>query len=307
MNWGCDPVAPATSLDAATLAKLGSMELRARAIVEGHYSGQHRSPYRGASVEFADHRPYTHGDELRHLDWRLFGRSDRFFVKEYDAETNLTVHLLLDASASMDYPERGPTKLMCASYLLAALAYLAHLQRDAASLTCFAAAVEQYLPPSTRRGHLQRLFAALDGVRAGGETNLPAVLAQVATTATRRGLVVVASDLLAETEPVLRALAHLRHRGHDVIVFQVLARDEVEFGYRGPLLLEDAETGRRLHAEAGEVRAAYLAALRGHLERIGEGCRRHHIDYELFRTDAPLGQALTAYLSRRMRSLSRRR
>lgn len=293
-------------LDAAALASLGSMELRARAIVEGHYSGQHRSPYRGASIEFADHRPYSHGDELRHLDWRLYGRSDRFFVKEYDAETNLTVHLLLDASASMDHPDRGLTKLACASYLVAALAYLTHLQRDAASLTCFATGVSQHLPPSTRRGHLQRLFQALDAVSAGGETDLPAALAQVATMATRRGLLVLVSDLLAETEPMLRALAHLRRRGHDVIVFQVLDPTELEFDYRGPLLIEDAETGLRLATEAGEVRTGYLQALHEHLERLGEGCRRHRVDYELFRTDAPFGPALTAYLSRRARSLRRR-
>lgn len=293
-------------LDAATLAGLGSMELRARAVVEGHYSGQHRSPYRGASIEFADHRAYSHGDELRHLDWRLYGRSDRFFVKEYDAETNLTVHLLLDASASMDYPQGALTKLTCGGYLASALAYITHLQRDAASLTCFDTGISQHLPPSTRRGHLQRVFEALDSVHAGGETDLPGVLAQVATMATRRGLLVLISDLLAETEPILRALAHLRHRGHDVIVFQVLDPTELDFHFRGPLVIEDAETGRRLTTEAGEVRAQYLEAVREHLQRIGEGCRRHRVDYELFRTDRPFASALTAYLSRRARSLSSR-
>lgn len=294
-------------LDALTLSRLANMQLRARAIVEGHFSGQHRSPYRGASIEFADHRPYTHGDELRHLDWRLYGRSDRFFIKEYDAETNLTVHLLLDTSASMDFPEVGPSKLACASYLAAALAYLAHLQRDAASLTCFDTGVAAHLAPSTRRGHLQRLFEALEAVRAGGETDLADVLGQVAAMLSRRGLLVLISDLLGPTEPLLRALAHLRHRGHDVIVFQVLSPGELEFRYRGPLVLRDAETGRQMPVEATEVREEYLRALRRHLEQIGEGCRRHRVDHELFRTDAPFGPAVTSYLSRRARSVSRRR
>ncbi|MCD6360899.1 MAG: DUF58 domain-containing protein [Armatimonadetes bacterium] len=294
-------------IDAAALAELGSMQLRARAIVEGHYSGQHRSPYRGASIEFADHRPYSHGDELRHLDWRLYGRSDRFFIKEYDAETNLTVHVLLDTSGSMDFPPTGVAKLTCGSYLAAAIAWLAHRQRDAVSLTCFDENISTHLPPSTRRGHLQQVFDTLENLRPGGDTDLPGVIERVSALAKRRGLVVLISDLLAAAGPVLRALAHLRHRGHDVIVFQVLSPEELSFDYRGPLLMEDVETGRRLATEAGEVRADYLAALRAHLAELGDGCRRHHMDYELFRTDGDFARALTSYLSRRTRSLNRMR
>ncbi|HUS79715.1 MAG TPA: DUF58 domain-containing protein, partial [Armatimonadota bacterium] len=291
-------------VDAPTLARLANMELRARAVVEGHYSGQHRSPYHGASIEFADHRAYSHGDELRHLDWKLYGRGDRFFVKQYDAETNLNVHLLLDCSGSMDYPDRGPTKLSCGSYLAAALAYLAHLQRDASSLTCFDTRITRRLPPSTQRGHLQRVFEALDAIEAGGETDLPGVLEQVSATTARRGLLVLISDLLGPAEAVLRALAHFRHRGHDTIVFHVLDPSELDFSFRGPLLMEDLESGRRLGVEAGEIRSQYRQAMRAHLSELAEGCRISRTDYELFVTDRPFGPALMAYLGRRNRSIA---
>lgn len=278
------------------------MELRAHAIVEGYYSGQHRSPYRGASVEFADHREYSHGDELRHLDWKVYGRSDRFFVKEYDAETNLTVYLAVDASGSMGYPAQGVSKLACASYLAAGLAYLAHRQRDAVGLVTFDTAVRDDLPPLTQRGHLQRVFETLDGLEPGGGTDTAAALERVSTVASRRGLVVLISDLLDEPEPVLRALRHFRHRGHDVIVFQVLDRSELDFDFRGPLLLEDLETGRRLSTDASEVRGDYVAAMRRHLATLKDGCRGQRIDHEVFRADRPFAPVLATYLARRRRA-----
>lgn len=292
-------------VDARSLSQLASMELRAHAVVEGHHSGGHRSPYRGASIEFADHRQYTHGDELRRLDWRLYGRTDRFFVKEHEAETNLNVYLALDASASMWYPERGVTKLSCAAYLAAGLAYLAHRQRDAAGLLIFSDGVTDQLPPLTARGHLQRIFETLDGLVPGGETDLVGSLAEVASAARRRGLVVLISDLLGDPESLLRSLAGFRHRGHDVIVFHVLDPSELEFDFRGPLVVEDMETGARMTTEAAEIRAEYLARMTDHLAAIRGGCHRRGIDYELFGPDAPFGPALTAYLARRSRTITR--
>lgn len=289
-------------IDARTLAQLASMELRARAIVEGYYSGQHRSPYRGASVEFADHRQYSHGDELRHLDWKLYGRSDRFFVKEYDAETNLNVYVALDVSGSMGYPEQGVSKLACASYLAAGLAYLGHRQGDAVGLMTFDTAVREELPPLAQRGHLQRIFAALDGLETGGATEAAAVLARLSVAARRRGLIVLVSDLLDEAEPLVRGLRHFRHRGHDVLVFQVLDRSELQFDFRGPLLVQDLETGRRLATDAGEVRGDYLRAMADHMEQLKDGCRQQRIDHEVFLTDQPFGPALAAYLARRRRT-----
>ena len=288
-------------VDAELLASLSSMELRARALVDGYYSGHHRSPYRGASVEFADHRAYTHGDELRHLDWRLYGRSDRFFVKQFEAETNLTVHLLLDASGSMGYPERGVSKLACAAYLAAGLAYLAWRQRDAVGLSVFDTEVRAQLPPQTRRGHVQQVFEALEQLAPGGETAVAQVLEAAGTALRRRGLIMLLSDLLEDADEILHALAVLRGRGHDVIVLQVLDRGELELGLRGPVLVEDLETRAALATDADELRAEYDEAMRAHLERLHDGCVAHNIDYRLFMTDRPLGPALVAYLAHRRR------
>jgi len=286
-------------VDAELLASLPSMELRARTFVEGYYSGQHRSPWRGASVEFADHRPYTHGDELRHLDWRLYGRSDRFFVKQFEAETNLTVTLALDASASMSYPEGAVTKLDCACYLAAGLAYLAWRQRDAVGLSVLGAETAGNLPPRTSRGHLQSIFEGLEGLAAAGDAGPADALTSLGGTLKRRGLVVLLSDLLDEPEALLRGLGLLRGRGHDVIVLQVLDRGELELGVSGPSIVEDMETGERLSTDADELREEYAEAIRAHVDLLHDRCTSRGMDHELVVTDRPLGRALTAYLARR--------
>lgn len=287
-----------TALTPEALAKLSTMSLRARAIVEGHFAGQHRSPYRGANVEFADHREYSPGDETRHVDWRVYARRDRLFVKEFDAETNLNVYLLVDASGSMNYgaPVR---KLQYATYLAAALAYLATRQRDATGLVIFDSAMPVELAPQTKPAHLQRIFDALDQVQAGRQTRIAAALELAVPLIRRRGLVVLISDLLDEVEPVLRALGYFRHRGHDVMVLQVLDRTELRFEFTGPTIFEDLETGERLLTDAGEVRAEYLRALQTFTAQVREGCRDRHIDHELLDTSRPFDQALTAYLARR--------
>lgn len=287
------------TVDAELLAALPSMELRARAMVEGYYSGRHRSHFRGASIEFADHRAYSHGDELRHLDWRLYGRSDRFFVKQFEAETSLSVWLAVDSSASMGYPEGAVTKLDCACYLAAGLAWLAWRQRDAVGLSLFDDAIHDQLPPLTRRGHLQGVFDRLEGARPGGETALSQALVQLGGSIRRRGLIVLISDLLDEPEAILRALATLRRRGHDLIVLQVLHRSEIELGLHGPALVEDMETGERLATDAEQVREQYQAAIRSHVDCLHDGCVGRGMDHELFVTDMPLGRALSTYLARR--------
>jgi uncharacterized protein (DUF58 family) len=299
------------ALTPAAVAKLTTMQLRARAIVEGHFSGQHRSPYRGASVEFADHREYTPGDETRHIDWKVYGRRDRFFVKEYDAETNLNVHLMVDVSGSMNYgaPVR---KLEYAAYLAAGLAYLATHQRDATGLLLFDHRLRLQLPPHTKPAHLQRIFDSLDALCQGAlppadddlsrETDLTTALEAATPTITRRGLVVVISDLLDDLDRVLRALAYLRHRGHDVMVLQVMDAEELEFRFRGPALFEDLETGQRLAAQPEQLRRDYLRALHDFLAQVRDGCRKLAIDQELLNTSRPFDQALTAYLGRRNRA-----
>lgn len=289
----------ARRVDAELLAALPSMELRARTFVEGYYSGRHRSPWHGASVEFADHRAYTHGDELRHLDWRLYGRTDRFFVKQFEAETNLTVTLALDASASMAWPEQGVSKPDCACYLAAGLAYLGWKQRDAVGLAILGAPPSESLPPLTRRGHLQNIFERLEGLEPLGEAALAEGLVALGTGLRRRGLVILLSDLLEDPEALLRALGLLRGRGHDLIVLQLLHRGEVELGLSGPGILEDMETGERMVTDADELRAEYSEAIRRHVDLLHDGCVGRGIDHELMVTDHPLGRALAAYLARR--------
>lgn len=288
-------------VDAELLASLPSMELRARTFVEGYYSGQHRSPWRGASVEFADHRAYSHGDELRHIDWRLYGRSDRFFVKQFEAETNLAVTLALDVSASMAYPEGSLSKLDCAGYLAAALAYLAWRQRDAIGLTVLGGQNEDDLPPRTSRGHLQEIFDRLEALEATAQVGPGETLAALGGTLRRRGLVVVLSDLMDDPQMLLRGLGLLRGRGHDVIVLQLLDRGELQLDLRGPTIVEDMETGERLTTDADELREEYAEAIRRHVDLLHDGCTGRGIDHELMVTDRPLGRALTAYLTRRRR------
>jgi uncharacterized protein (DUF58 family) len=286
------------ALTPEAVARLTSMELRARAIVEGRFSGQHRSPYRGASVEFADHREYSPGDETRHIDWKVYGRRDRLFVKEFDAETNLSVHLLLDASRSMDFGA-PVTKLHYAACLAAALALLANSQRDAAGLSIFDAGLRSSLPPQSSPAHLRRLFETLDAITPGGETDIAGALSAMAQSLTRRGLVVLVSDLLDEPEPLLRALGHFRHRGHDVAVLQVMDSAELSLGPTGPTVFEDLETGERLLTDPGRVRGEYQRALEHFLAQVREGCRSRSIDHVLLDTRRPYDSALTAFLGRR--------
>jgi len=310
------------ALEPAALARLANMELRARTIVEGHFSGQHHSHLKGASVEFADHRNYSPGDELRHLDWKLYGRTDRFFVKQYDAETNMSVMLVLDASGSMQYGSGEVTKAQYGSYLAAGLAYLTSRQGDAPGLALVdAGGVAEKLMPRTRPAHLRRLWDALEGATVGrGLVSRPDTdgmgrgtsprptddtgaiadgLADVAALLSRRGILVLISDLLEPPDRLLRALRYFRHRRHDVIVLQVLDEAEVNFPFRGAVEFQDLEDGRRLRTEIADIRRGYLAGFQQHQETIREGCRTAGLDYELMLTTEPFGRALTAYLGRR--------
>jgi uncharacterized protein (DUF58 family) len=295
------------ALTPEALAKLGNMELRARAVVEGHYSGQHASAYRGASVEFVDHREYAPGDEPRHIDWRVYGRTDRLYVKQYEAETNLDLHLLVDVSRSMDFTSGEVTKLRCATFVAAALAYIATNQRDAVGLFLVDHAVRRNLPPMTSPGHLARLFEVLEGAGPGEDTRLTPALEEIAGRLRRRAIVVLLSDLLDEPEDVLRSLGYFRHRGHDVVVLHLMDPAELKLGYRGTIAFEDLETADRLSVEVANVRAAYLAELRRFLTTYRHGCRDRSIDYALVDTSIPFDTALTAYLARRRSHVAWRR
>src|SRR5215203_3903700 len=257
-------------LDPAVIARLGSMELKARTVVEGFLSGLHRSPYKGFSVEFAEYRQYLPGDDLSTLDWRVYARTDRHYVKKYEEETNLECHLLLDQSASMAYSGAAPmTKLEYGSVLAASLAFLMHRQRDATGLIAFDDRITFRLPAGARAGHLHTLLLALDKMQPGLQSNAARPLRQLAEALTKRSLVVLISDLLDDPDRVVKGLKHLRFRGTDVIVFQVLAPHEIHFPFKGAARFTDVESAEEVVADPSRVREGYLeamGALRGRYE-----------------------------------------
>jgi uncharacterized protein (DUF58 family) len=289
-------------LDPEVLARIGSLELLARAVVEGFIAGLHRSPFTGFSTEFTEYRQYNPGDDLRYLDWRLLGRTDRFFIKKYRADTNAQVTLLLDTSGSMRYAgaEGGVTKLQYAQFLAASLAHLAARQQDAVGLTAFGASVHTHVPALNRTGHMRTVYGRLAALEAGGETRLSESLHEIADRLTRRGVVILVSDFYESPERLAGAFQHLRFRGHDVIAFHVLDRREVEFEFEDPLLLlEDSETAEQLPVLPDVVARGYRERVSTHVEALRQTCAANRVDYELVTTDRPLDFALFSFLSRR--------
>ncbi|MGE3179055.1 MAG: DUF58 domain-containing protein [Vicinamibacterales bacterium] len=288
-------------LDPAVLARLGTLELKARTVVEGFLSGLHRSPFKGFSVEFAEYRQYMPGDDLSTIDWKVFARSDRHYVKKFEEETNLGCHIVLDVSASMGYGVRGMTKLEYGACLAASLAYLMNRQRDAVGLTAFDERIVSMLPASARPGHLRAVLVTLDRLRLGTRTNVSKPLHQLAENLSKRGMIVLISDLLDDPETVIRGLKHFRFRGTDVIVFQVLDVDELEFPFERATRFEDLETREEVTAVPALVREHYLDAIRGLTERYKRELGVAGIDYHLLDTSQPLELGLLAYLSTRSR------
>ena len=293
---------PPRFLDPDVLARIGSLELVARAVVEGFISGLHRSPFTGLSTEFAEYRQYNPGDDLRYLDWRLLGRTDRFFIKKYRADTNAQVTLLVDTSGSMNYAGAagGVTKLQYAQFLAASLAHLAARQQDAVGLTAFGADVHTHVPALNRTGNMRTVYGRLSTLGAGGETRLSEALHATADRLTRRGVVVLVSDFYESPERLAGAFQHLRFRGHDVVAFHVLDRQELEFEFEDSvLLLEDSETLEQLPVLPDVVAGGYRERVRAHTDALRETCAANRVDYELVTTDRPLDYALFSFLSRR--------
>lgn len=297
------PTAAVELLDTATLARISSMQLLARTVVEGFILGLHRSPFRGFSVEFAEYRAYAPGDDIRHIDWKAYAKTDRYFVKQFEEETNLACHVVLDASASMAYGSQPLTKFGYAARLAACLSYFMMRQRDAAGLVIFDTAVRELLPAAMRPSHLQRLLSTLEACRPGGETDLAGPLHQTALSVRNRGLIVLISDLLGDIQPLLGALQHLKFAGHDVIVFQVLDRDELEFPFSDLAEFTDLESGRKIRTSSRSARQQYLRELTAHQAAIRDGCADLKIDLATLDTRMPLDIALAEYLYRRSRSL----
>jgi uncharacterized protein (DUF58 family) len=290
-------------LDPAVIARLGTLELKARTIVEGFLSGLHRSPFKGFSVEFAEYRQYIHGDDLATIDWKVYARSDRYYIKKFEEETNLDCHLMLDVSGSMGYGSKGLTKLEYGSCLAASIAYLMNRQRDAVGLIAFDDRIVDMLPASARPGHLRALLVSLDRLRAGSQTNLSKPLHQLADSLSRRGIVVLISDLLDDPEAVIRGLKHVQFRGTDVIVFHVLDPDEIDFPFERATRFEDLETTEEIMAVPGLVREHYLRQIGGLIDRYQRDLGVAGIDYQLLKTTDPLELALLAYLSTRARKI----
>jgi uncharacterized protein (DUF58 family) len=290
-------------LDPAVVARLGTLELKARTIVEGFLSGLHRSPFKGFSVEFAEYRQYIPGDDLSTIDWKVFARSDRYYVKKFEEETNLDAHLLLDVSGSMGYGSAAMTKFEYGACLAAALAYLMNRQRDAVGLTAFDDKIVAMLPAGSRPGHLRNMLVTLDRLQLGRETNVTKPLNQIVDSLSKRGMVVLISDLLDDADAVIRSLKHFQFRGNDVIVFHVLDPDEIDFPFERPTMFEDLETSEEVLAVPGAVRDHYVRAMSGFIERYRRELGATGIDYQLLSTKRPLELALMSYLSTRARAL----
>ena len=286
-------------LEPEAASRLRNLNLVARSVVEGFVSGLHRSPYHGFSVEFADHRKYTPGDNIRDLDWRAWAKSDRFYIKRYEEETNVNAHLLLDVSASMTFRSRGLSKLEYACFLAASLAYLMVRQQDSVGLVVFADGIEKRLPPHSSTLHLNELLRTLETVEPVAETDIAATFHQLAEMIKRRGLIVILSDLLDEEREVLRALRHFRHRRHEVIIFHILDPAERRFPYSRLSDFIDLETGSRLQVDPRFVRQDYLKQIEAFINTYRKGATESNIEYVLADTATPYDRLLLAYLARR--------
>jgi uncharacterized protein (DUF58 family) len=289
-------------LDPATIARLGTLELKARTIVEGFLTGLHRSPFKGFSVEFAEYRQYLPGDDLATLDWKVYGRTDRYFVKKFEEETNLECHILLDVSGSMGYGSGPITKLQYASFLAAALAYLMNRQRDAVGLIPFDDKIIKMVPPRARAGHLTSLLVTLERLQVGARTDVAKPLKDLAEAIRKRGLVVLISDLLDDAEKIIQGLKHFKYRGTEVIVFHILDPAELRFPFERAARFRDMETSDEVLAVPEVVRDQYLEAITDLQERYRRELRLAGIDYVVLDTSVPLENGLMSYLLTRRRS-----
>lgn len=295
-------------LDARVLAKISPLELRARLIVEGFYTGMHRSPRHGVSIEYADHRAYVQGDDIRHIDWKVFGRTDKHYIKEYEQETNLELMIVVDASASMAY--RSDDELLSkydyAASLAAAMAYLTLQQQDSVGLALFDESLRDFVRPSTSAHHWQTIIKELL-VGAGGEkTSLDRVLTELAEKLKHRTLIVLISDLFDDVEHVLTGLKRLRYRHHELILWNIWDPAELHFAFRGPTMFQGLESEGDLLVEPRGLRERYLDEVDSFLNQIRSGCGKLHVDFASFDTASPLDAALSGYLATRSARLRTR-
>jgi len=290
-------------LDPAVLQRLESLDLVAREVVEGIRVGMHKSPLRGFSTEFAHHRPYVPGDAIRHLDWRVYGRTERYYIKLYEAETNFDAHLLLDASSSMRFGSGPVSKLEYAKFMAASLAYMVIEQRDSAGLGVFDGELRRYLEPRSAMGVIRNIDEALEQAVPEPRTDVASILHEFARRIPRRGFVILFSDLFDHVDEFIKGLDHLRFRGHNIVVFHVLDPYELEFPFGGGTWrFEGLENDGEIITQPRRIRAAYLDELRKFLRQVRTACERSHVDYVLVNTARPVDVVLSAYLLRRIRT-----
>lgn len=281
------------------VARLANLEMIARFVVEGFITGLHKSPYHGFSVEFAEHRQYMPGDEIRSIDWKVYGRTSRYYVKRFEEETNLKCHIVLDTSASMTFGTGEVNKLQYGGYLAASLAYLMIHQKDAAGLAIFDKVLRKYLPPRATLGYIKTIEEALQNISHHETTRIAENLHAVAERIKRRGLVILISDLLDEAEDVVHALRHFRHDGHEVIVFHVLDHAERTLDFEGDVVFDDLETGEQLATQPWHIRKAYAQEVESFCEYYRRRCRESRVDYVLLDTKTPFDVALREYIAKR--------
>lgn len=301
--------ADGSRISAKALMGIRNLELRARAVVEGFRSGLHRSPYHGFSVEFTEYRQYSPGDDLRHLDWRVYARSDRYFLKKFEDETNLRCHFVVDQSRSMDFGTLGYTKASYAATMAATLAYFLHLQGDAVGLLSFDERVREFLPARHRPGQLRHLMLALEKPAGGTATDLAAPLKRLVEIVRKRGVLVLISDFLAPIDRLEHSLGLLTAAGHEVMAFRVLDPSELQFEFTEPALFEDVESDRTQFIDPGAARAEYRRRFEAHGDQLKSVCRKLGVGYHPVRTDEPLERVLLEFLqerSRRRQPLRRR-
>lgn len=289
-------------LDPTVLAGLHNLELRARVVVEGFIAGLHKSPHRGFSVEFNDYRHYQRGDDMRHVDWRLYARSGKFYVKQYEDETNVRCVILLDISASMAYTSGGVSKLTYGITLASALAYFIARQRDAVGLITFDDQIREYIPAKTRQLHLMRILRALSNVQSGQKTDVVKPLTDLATSLNKKSMVILISDLLDDEEGIINTLKNLRAMGNDIITFQIMDDAELNFPFSEASEFIDMENNESYITSPAAIRKAYLKNINEFLAYCKKQCQSSGVDYCLMNTSQPLDQALSAYITKRSKS-----
>ena len=292
-------------LDPVAISRAESLGLNARYIVEGYMAGEHKSPYRGFAVEFAQHREYTHGDDTRHLDWKVLGRTDRYYIKQYEQETNYVANILLDGSESMNYGSGRLTKLQYGKMMAACLAYLILHQGDAVALGLFDTTIRDYTPRSDNSAIIHRLMSKLAAFESKEQTNIAAVLHDLALQIRRKGIVIVISDFFDDEQKILDGIQHLRFGGNEVIVFHTMDPDELEFPFMGLVEFEGLEGISKLLTRPSEIRKSYLREVEAFRLRLREGCEKNQCHYVLVNTGQPLHEVLSGYLAFRLRTAPR--